>query len=204
MSSNNKNKNNSSRGHGPMKINEKPEDFALSIKRLLWSLRDFKVLIFVALILAALSSVLSLVAPNKLSDLTDEISRGITINTTNMKELEDDLTSNVSEIGSILDINIDENTIYMVNTSNISDFFDKRIFMIVMISRLKETTTKNNDVMAFIVGSDEFGEVDLTCFPDVYKKFNNIKVGNIIKIFGKVEKRYDKYQVIINNISILE
>ena len=92
----------------------------------------------------------------------------------------------------------------IVNTSNISDFFDKRIFMIVMISRLKETTTKNNDVMAFIVGSDEFGEVDLTCFPDVYKKFNNIKVGNIIKIFGKVEKRYDKYQVIINNISILE
>ena len=127
MSSNNKNKNNSSRGHGPMKINEKPEDFALSIKRLLWSLRDFKVLIFVALILAALSSVLSLVAPNKLSDLTDEISRGITINTTNMKELEDDLTSNVSEIGSILDINIDENTIYMVNTSNISDD-DKALF----------------------------------------------------------------------------
>lgn len=127
MSSNNKNKNNSSRGHGPMKINEKPEDFALSIKRLLLSLRDFKVLIFVALILAALSSVLSLVAPNKLSDLTDEISRGITINTTNMRELEDDLTSNVSEIGSILDINIDENTIYMVNTSNISDD-DKALF----------------------------------------------------------------------------
>ena len=30
--------------------------------------------------------------------------------------------------------------------------------MIVMISRLKETTTKNNDVMAFIVGSDEFAK----------------------------------------------
>ena len=127
MSSNDKNRNNSSRGHGPMKINEKPEDFALSIKRLLWSLRDFKVLIFVALILAALSSVLSLVAPNKLSDLTDEISRGITINTTNMKELENDLTSNVSEIGSILGINLDENTIYRVNTSNISND-DKYLF----------------------------------------------------------------------------
>ena len=127
MSSNNKNKNNSSRGHGPMKINEKPEDFALSIKKLMKSLSSFKILIFVAVILAALSSILSLVAPNKLSDLTDEISRGITINTTNMKELEDDLTSNVSEIGSILDINIDENTIYMVNTSNISDD-DKALF----------------------------------------------------------------------------
>ena len=71
-------------------------------------------------------------------------------------------------------------------------------------SSLKLKHIGNGNYQAFIVGSDEFGEVDLTCFPDVYKKFNNIKVGNIIKIFGRVEKRYDKYQVIINNISILE
>lgn len=127
MSSNDKNRNNSSRGHGPMRINEKPENFVLSIKKLMKSLSSFKILIFVAIILAALSSILSLVAPNKLSDLTDEISRGITINTTNMKELENDLTSNVSEIGSILGINLDENTIYRVNTSNISND-DKYLF----------------------------------------------------------------------------
>lgn len=127
MSSNDKNRNNSSRGHGPMRINEKPESFVLSIKKLMKSLSSFKILIFVAIILAVLSSILSLVAPNKLSDLTDEISRGITINTTNMKELENDLTSNVSEIGSILGINLDENTIYRVNTSNISND-DKYLF----------------------------------------------------------------------------
>lgn len=127
MSSNDKNRNNSSRGHGPMRINEKPESFVLSIKKLMKSFSSFKILIFVAIILAALSSILSLVAPNKLSDLTDEISRGITINTTNMKELENDLTSNVSEIGSILGINLDENTIYRVNTSNISND-DKYLF----------------------------------------------------------------------------
>ena len=127
MSSNDKNRNNSSRGHGPMRINEKPENFVLSIKKLMKSLSSFKILIFVAIILAALSSILSLVAPNKLSDLTDEISRGITINTTNMKELENDLTSNISEIGSILGINLDENTIYRVNTSNISND-DKYLF----------------------------------------------------------------------------
>ena len=127
MSSNDRNRNNSSRGHGPMRINGKPENFGLSIRKLMKSLSSFKILIFVAVILAALSSVLSLVAPNKLSDLTDEISRGITINTTNMKELENSLTSNVSEIGSILGINIDEDTIYRVNTSDISDD-DKYLF----------------------------------------------------------------------------
>ena len=92
----------------------------------------------------------------------------------------------------------------IVNSSNIDKFFDTRVSMVLLISKIKETTTKNNDVMAFIVGSDEFGEVDLTCFPDVYKKYNNIKVGNIVKIYGRVEKRYDKYQIIINNINVLE
>ena len=145
MSSNDKNRNNSSRGHGPMRINEKPESFVLSIKKLMKSLSSFKILIFVAIILAALSSILSLVAPNKLSDLTDEISRGITINTTNMKELENDLTSNVSEIGSILGINLDENTIYRVNTSNISND-DKYLFNDTI---KKISDDKDNAIMYF-------------------------------------------------------
>lgn len=91
-----------------------------------------------------------------------------------------------------------------VNTSNVSNYFDKRVTMVVMISKIRETTTKTNDIMAFIVGSDEFGDADFTCFPDVYKRFNFIKINNVVKIFGRVEKRFDKYQVIINNIDVLE
>ena len=120
MSSNEKERNSHSRGHGPMRVSEKPKDFMGSIKKLMKSLSSFKVLIFIALVLAALSSILSLIAPNKLSDLTDEITKGITINTSNMKELEEDLTKNISDIGNILDINLDENMIYRVNTSSIS------------------------------------------------------------------------------------
>ena len=120
MSSNEKERNSHSRGHGPMRVSEKPKDFMGSIKKLMKSLSSFKVLIFIALVLAALSSILSLVAPNKLSDLTDEITKGITINTSNMKELEEDLTKNISDIGNILGINLDENMIYRINTSGIS------------------------------------------------------------------------------------
>ena len=91
-----------------------------------------------------------------------------------------------------------------VNSSNISRFFNKNVIVVVMISSLRETTTKNNDVMAFITGSDEFGEIQFTCFPNVYKKFSSVKVGNILKVFGRVERRYDKYQIIINNFNVLE
>lgn len=120
MSSNEKERNSHSRGHGPMRVSEKPKDFMGSIKKLMKSLSSFKVLIFIALVLAALSSILSLIAPNKLSDLTDEITKGITINTSNMKALEEDLTKNISDIGNILGINLDEKMIYRVNSSGIS------------------------------------------------------------------------------------
>ena len=120
MSSNEKERNSHSRGHGPMRVSEKPKDFMGSIKKLMKSLSSFKVLIFIAIVLAALSSILSLIAPNKLSDLTDEITKGITINTSNMKELEEDLTKNISDIGNILGINLDEKMIYRVNSSGIS------------------------------------------------------------------------------------
>ena len=120
MSSNEKERNSHSRGHGPMRVSEKPKDFMGSIKKLMKSLSSFKVLIFIALVLAALSSILSLIAPNKLSDLTDEITKGITINTSNMKELEEDLTKNISDIGNILGINLDKDMIYRVNSSGIS------------------------------------------------------------------------------------
>ena len=47
---------------------EKSKDFKGSIKRLLSNLSNFKILLIIALTLAMVSSILSLIAPNKLSD----------------------------------------------------------------------------------------------------------------------------------------
>ena len=93
---------------------------------------------------------------------------------------------------------------YNIYSRNINCFFDKNVKIVVMVSKIKETTTKNNDIMAFITASDEYGSIDLTIFPLVYKRFNDIKIGDIIEVIGHVEKRYDKYQVIVNNIRLLE
>ena len=60
-----------------MGIGEKAKDFKSALKRLFRELRKFRIFIYVALVLAILSSVLSISAPNKLSDLTDEISKGL-------------------------------------------------------------------------------------------------------------------------------
>ena len=56
---------------------EKAKDFKSAIKRLFKELKSFRILIFIALVLASLGSVMSIVAPNRLSNLTDEISKGL-------------------------------------------------------------------------------------------------------------------------------
>lgn len=192
MSSNEKERNNHSRGHGPMRVSEKPKDFMGSIKKLMKSLSSFKVLIFIALVLAALSSILSLIAPNKLSDLTDEITKGITINTSNMKELEEDLTKNISDIGNILGINLDEKMIYRVNSSGISSE-DKIKFNDILksISSNQELILKYfselpDSVLDIIIGDSTYNDIYISkedkittirAFSDIdvdNKKFNGI------------------------------
>lgn len=192
MSSNEKERNSHSRGHGPMRVSEKPKDFMGSIKKLMKSLSSFKILIFIALVLAALSSILSLIAPNKLSDLTDEITKGITINTSNMKELEEDLTKNISDIGNILGINLDEKMIYRVNSSGISSE-DKIKFNDILKSIgsnqeliLKYFSELPDSVLDIIIGDSTYNDIYISkedkittirAFSDIdvdNKKFNGI------------------------------
>ena len=65
------------KNRGPMAVGEKAKDFKGSSKRLFVELGSFKIIILIAILLAILSSVLSIYAPNLLTDLTDEIVVGL-------------------------------------------------------------------------------------------------------------------------------
>jgi len=88
--------------------------------------------------------------------------------------------------GNITDLNI------------ISDYFNKNITIVVNIDKIKEITTKKNEIMAFITGSDNTGVVSITVFPNLYREIEDLdlKRGQIIKVLGRVEKRFDEYQVV--------
>ncbi len=62
------------------KQTEKAENFTLALKNLIKNCKPYFALIITALILAALSSILSIIGPNKLSTITDEIAKGLTGN----------------------------------------------------------------------------------------------------------------------------
>lgn len=91
----------------------------------------------------------------------------------------------------------------IVDLEKIEDYFDKNISIIVYVDSIRETNTKNNEKMAFINGSDEIKQIDIIIFPKIYRNIDKINDGNILYIDGKVQKRFDKYQVVANKIQIL-
>lgn len=93
----------------------------------------------------------------------------------------------------------------IISLEDLNDYFDKKIQTIVYVDHLRKVSTKKNDMMCFITGSDEITRVDITIFPGVYETVSDeLKEGNIVYIVGKVEKRFDKLQIIVQELKILE
>ena len=113
-------------GPGP-RVAEKPKDFGKAIERLFHNLKNWRVLIYISLILAVVGSILSLVTPNRLSDLTNEISNGLVMNTDNFQKISEKVTTNLSEekmkelMPAILNIHLNEETAMEILTSDLSE-----------------------------------------------------------------------------------
>ena len=107
------------RRNGPNRPVEKAKDFKGAIIRLFNELKGFKTLILIALVLTALSSVLSIFTPNKLSDLTDMISDGLVVNTKNIELLTDKVTKALNE--ETLKTKIPEILAMDITSENIQD-----------------------------------------------------------------------------------
>lgn len=103
---------------------EKAKDFKGSLKKLLHYLNKFHKLILIAFTLAAFSAILSIVAPNKLSDLADIISDGLVpnINDSTINEIMTDENISISDKKEFSNMisNIDE-----TNAQNIYKLIDE-------------------------------------------------------------------------------
>ena len=157
-----------------MNPSEKPKDIKKAAEKLTNSLSSFKVLIIIALVLAAVSSILSLISPNKLSDLTDEISKGLVINTTNIDKLEKDLLANTSEdklptiLKDILALDINQDVIYKVNTT-ITNQEEKDLFNNTMLkiknnpeSSIEYLSELPDSILNIILKETEYNSVKVT------------------------------------------
>ena len=83
------------RPSGPRTI-EKSKNFKGSMIRLLKNLNPWKYIMSMALILALVSAILALIAPNKLSDFADTISAGLVPNTEMMQKVAEKINKNMA------------------------------------------------------------------------------------------------------------
>lgn len=83
---------------------------------------------------------------------------------------------------------------------NISNLFDKYIKTVVLVDNIKIIKTKNNENMAFITASDEEASATFVVFARQYSLLDNLNVGDIIEVQGRVTKRLNKYQINVNNL----
>lgn len=76
---------------------EKPKNLKSALRKMIKYLHRFVPLIVIALVLSSLSSVFSIIGPNKLSDLTDKISKGLVINERNLKLVSQGISNKLEE-----------------------------------------------------------------------------------------------------------
>ncbi len=131
---------------------EKARDFKGAIKRLFSELNTYKILIIVAFTLAILGSILSILAPNRLSDLTDEISAGLVVNQDNMEALNKKASENLSEeklkelLPEILSPNLSENNIRNIMSDKNISSEDKAKFQEVLTKFETDQTEAFNEL----------------------------------------------------------
>ena len=88
--------------------------------------------------------------------------------------------------------------------SMMKNYAYKKIKTVVIVEKISKIKTKKNEDMAFFTGSDETGIADFTVFPKIYDLFKSVKNNDLVMVLGEVQQRFDKYQIVVNNIKIIE
>ena len=85
-----------------------------------------------------------------------------------------------------------------IKAQNIKNYAFKKVKMALVIDRIKSIKTKQGEDMAFIDAQDETGKASLTVFD--YDLIKGLNKNDVIIVWGQVTKRFDKLQIIVNNI----
>lgn len=112
--------------HGGYRGHNKPKDLVGTWKKLLGYCRRYLAVFMIAILCAAAGTVLTLIGPDKLSDMTDTITAGITPNTEALTELteavSENAAANMQEVSAAIAANLQSSTpkAITVNGSEIS------------------------------------------------------------------------------------
>ena len=200
--------------HNENNKNLKPKNLKKSLSRLIKELNKYKILIIISLLLAIVGSILSIITPNKLSKLTDEITSGLIINKDNFKTLNEQIyfnytNNNLKEIEiDNIKISINDQLEYLniakdIKQDDISDLYKKLDLMPETIKELvkpKMNLDKIKVISIFLaiiyILSALFTYIESISMTVVANKFaKNLREKISIKINNLPLKYFDKNKI---------
>lgn len=200
--------------HNENNKNLKPKNLKKSLSRLIKELNKYKILIIISLLLAVVGSILSIITPNKLSKLTDEITNGLIINKDNFKTLNEQIyfnytNNNLKEIEiDNIKISINDQLEYLniakdIKQDDISDLYKKLDLMPETIKELvkpKMNLDKIKVISIFLaiiyILSALFTYIESISMTVVANKFaKNLREKISIKINNLPLKYFDKNKI---------
>ena len=72
-----------------------------------------------------------------------------------------------------------------------------------VIKKVKEVKTSSGEVMAFCTVYDDSDSIDITLFPKQYEKYQQLSTGQVYAICGKVEKRKNQLQIVVDSMKLI-
>ena len=91
----------------------------------------------------------------------------------------------------------------IMKIENIASFHNKYVTCVGLLEYKKEILTKTGEKMAFLTISDETGSGNFVVFASEMRELEDIKVGDVVLVKGRVARRYMEYQININKIEKL-
>lgn len=149
---------------------EKSKDFKGAIKKLIKDMKKWHALLVISIFLAMVGSILSLIAPNKLSNLTDTITKGITPNVEVLEEVMEGITNNFSDQNKLMN-----NYNKIMTSSTISDA-NKALFSNTLGAENANLMEMPDEILlelldSFVVAGTEISSSDQL---EVLKKMGNV------------------------------
>ena len=81
----------------------------------------------------------------------------------------------------------------------------QKVSAVVMLNSVRKIITKKGDPMAFVQMEDITGEAEGTIFPSTYEDLEPLLIeGQQLIVWGKAQKRNEKYQLIIDDAETVE
>ena len=173
---------------GPQRVNEQSKDFFGALKRLFSELKSFRVAIYFALLIAASSSVLAIISPNRLSELTDEISYGLVVKKDNIETITNNIQNNLNN----LDVN-------KIMNSDLSDS-DKQLFMNTISTNSGALLILPENILVYVLPTFNIDNVDITTSDQIkyLSVLSSVDQNSDVKeLYSKIEELPESIQSVI-------